>query len=528
MLSRKKQAAIAIIVVLIASGFGVSLPKAEAASCNCVVMRMDDVQDYWINNAQTTVMDLFLTKNMKMSPALIMNYFGSDPVVVNKVRQGGDLGLFEYTIHGWNHVDYTTLSLSQQDSTLKQASDKLFSLYGVRSKIFIPPYNQFNTDTLQAMKNNSFNIISSSEDNDFYPFVDTYGITHIPATIEFGYVANGGRVIRSNSEVLSALSHDIGQKGYAVLYFHPQDFVFYSNGQATDTINQNIVNQFSNLMDSIKSSYNVVPFGYVASSGSGGVTGPTVSASPPGGLYNGPQSVTLTSSSSDSTIYYTTDGSAPTQTSAIYLSPIAISSTTTLKFFAKDSGGNIGPIGTEVYTIDTTPPTVSASPPGGIYNKGLSVTLTANEPATIYYTTNGSPPTLASSIYTAPISISSNTDLQFFAKDLAGNIGPVVKQTYLIDTVAPSVAITSPASGSTFAGGSVLTISGTSSDNTAISSVQVKVGNSAYVLTTSSDGYAHWSIDFTLPTKRGTTQVVAKAIDTAGNEQLANISIRLR
>src|SRR6266702_864407 len=42
------------------------------------------------------------------------------------------------------------------------------------------------------------------------------------------------------------------------------------------------------------------------------------------------------------------------------------------------------------------PPTTIASPPGGIYNVPQTVTLTNNEPATIYYTLDGSEPTTTS------------------------------------------------------------------------------------------------------------------------------------
>src|SRR5207249_3287864 len=43
--------------------------------------------------------------------------------------------------------------------------------------------------------------------------------------------------------------------------------------------------------------------------------------------------------------------------------------------------------------IDTTPPTVSASPVGGTFTITQSVTLAASEPATIYYTKDGTTPT---------------------------------------------------------------------------------------------------------------------------------------
>ena len=50
----------------------------------------------------------------------------------------------------------------------------------------------------------------------------------------------------------------------------------------------------------------------------------------------------------------------------------------------------------------------SANPSGGLFNSTQSITLTSNAPGTtgtIYYTTNGTNPTTASSVYTTPIAI---------------------------------------------------------------------------------------------------------------------------
>ena len=76
---------------------------------------------------------------------------------------------------------------------------------------------------------------------------------------------------------------------------------------------------------------------------SGSGSAPTVSFEPAAGAYTTAQNVTLTSSVSGATIYYTTDGTDPTTTSPTYSSPIAISSTTTIKAFAKknNESGNI-------------------------------------------------------------------------------------------------------------------------------------------------------------------------------------------
>src|SRR3989441_7039322 len=167
-------------------------------------------------------------------------------------------------------------------------------------------------------------------------------------------------------------------------------------------------------------------------------TTPTASASPAGATYTSAKSVTL-AASEPATIYYTKDGTTPTTSSAVYSGPISIGTSTTLKFYAKDTAGNIGPVVTQVYTIDTTPPTASASPAGGTYTSAKSVTLTASAPSTIYYTKDGTTPTTSSINGPSPvtISISSNSTLEFFAKDTAGNIGIVVTQVYTINISAP-------------------------------------------------------------------------------------------
>src|SRR5205823_6790640 len=97
-----------------------------------------------------------------------------------------------------------------------------------------------------------------------------------------------------------------------------------------------------------------------------------------------------------------------------------------------------------IYSQDSLTPTASASPAGATYTSAKSVTLTASEPATIYYTKDGTTPTTSSAVYSGPISIRTSTTLKFYAKDTADNTGPVVTQVYTIDTTPPT-ASASPA-----------------------------------------------------------------------------------
>ena len=74
--------------------------------------------------------------------------------------------------------------------------------------------------------------------------------------------------------------------------------------------------------------------------------------SPSAGTYVGAQSVTITSATPGASIRYTTDGSTPTSSvGTVYSTPVAISSTTTLKAIAYDGSLDDSTVTTGVYTI---------------------------------------------------------------------------------------------------------------------------------------------------------------------------------
>jgi ELWxxDGT repeat protein len=87
---------------------------------------------------------------------------------------------------------------------------------------------------------------------------------------------------------------------------------------------------------------------------------PTTTASPEGGTFSTPQTISLSCSdgagSGCAVIYYTLDGSTPGIGKPTYSSPINIASTTTLKFMARDNSGNSESVNTQVYTLPDTRP----------------------------------------------------------------------------------------------------------------------------------------------------------------------------
>ncbi|MFC1802229.1 chitobiase/beta-hexosaminidase C-terminal domain-containing protein, partial [Patescibacteria group bacterium] len=84
------------------------------------------------------------------------------------------------------------------------------------------------------------------------------------------------------------------------------------------------------------------------------------------------------------------------------------------------------------FVVDTTDPTTTASPSGSDYTSIQYVTLSVNETATIYYTTDGSTPTTESSTYSSPVTISETTVLKYFSVDTAGNSESINTETYTV------------------------------------------------------------------------------------------------
>ncbi|HEU5120849.1 MAG TPA: polysaccharide deacetylase family protein, partial [Candidatus Nitrosocosmicus sp.] len=155
-----------IIISIISSASAFPQYEITNSSCNCIIFRMDDIQDFWIQQGQIHPMEVFKSKNLSLSLGIIMNSMGNDSKILNTVRDGAFRNLFEPAIHGWNHVIYTNMTPSQQEESLILANKKMVKLFGNSSDIFIPPENAFNSATIESMEKVGLRIISSDMYNE--------------------------------------------------------------------------------------------------------------------------------------------------------------------------------------------------------------------------------------------------------------------------------------------------------------------------------------------------------------------------
>ncbi len=96
---------------------------------------------------------------------------------------------------------------------------------------------------------------------------------------------------------------------------------------------------------------------------------------------------------------------------------------------------------------DITAPLVQPSPAGGQYDTPQTVILSADEPAYIFYTTDGSDPTLTSDLYTDPIQVDATATIKFLAVDMSGNQSDPQSALYTIISNQPPEIPSSPVPG---------------------------------------------------------------------------------
>jgi glycosidase len=170
----------------------------------------------------------------------------------------------------------------------------------------------------------------------------------------------------------------------------------------------------------------------------------SVNITPASGNFNAPISVSMSASGGSGalTIRYTTDGGVPSVSSPIYTVPFTVSTTTTVKAITFDASNNASPLDAQVYTFVLPTPVAVINPASGNFYDPISVTLSANTgtaPYTIYYTTNGTDPSVSSPIYSVPITISTATTVKALAKDANNMLSAIAASAYTFVISPPSV-----------------------------------------------------------------------------------------
>jgi peptidoglycan/xylan/chitin deacetylase (PgdA/CDA1 family) len=280
----------ALIIILIAFAIfahtiilGLNYSPSYAYSpCNCVIFAMDDIADHGGVKVQLATMDYFISKNLPFTASIIArdlaNANSSNLDVFHKVEEGVNKGLFEIAIHGYRHVNHSLLTREEQLNDFSKAKGKLEYLFGKSADIFIPPFNDFNLYTIEALSDLNITLFSTSPDSELTtpnPYKNqTLVVTnssklqvskiseekplvyHAPFSVSFlrlegVYGLSGNSLVE---ESLRLIDESIAKYGFAQVRLHPSDFsqVNATSGKRINEIDDNRFQHLTQLVNNLE------------------------------------------------------------------------------------------------------------------------------------------------------------------------------------------------------------------------------------------------------------------------------------
>ena len=238
-------------------GEGFQALKLREVGCNCVAFRLDDIQDYSLNEVQMKVIDLFQEKNADLTIGVIGGLIGEDGNIIEflKEKLRNSNSVLEIASHSWNNSPITSFSKEKQDSIIKNTNEQLKKIFGVSPTVFIPPENVFNQDTIDVLKINNFTHLSSSFNYDFppYPITDSafYRFPQSTQTAVFDSDSNLW-IIEDRNTILNDVISSVNNFGFAVVMMHPPDFSINDNGIYRNKISEKQIGELELLIDDLR------------------------------------------------------------------------------------------------------------------------------------------------------------------------------------------------------------------------------------------------------------------------------------
>ncbi|HEY4428994.1 MAG TPA: chitobiase/beta-hexosaminidase C-terminal domain-containing protein, partial [Solirubrobacteraceae bacterium] len=228
--------------------------------------------------------------------------------------------------------------------------------------------------------------------------------------------------------------------------------------------------------------------------------------------------------------YYTTDGSTPSTSSLVYNpggKPVLTSDGQKITYFSTDKAGNAEAPHSATAHIDRVAPTTTDNVPSAQVTSSITVTLTATDTGgsgvdKTYYTTDGSEPSTASSVYnpaSKPVLSSDGQKITYFSTDKAGNAETPHSATAHIQTDTTPPTTTDSVDSNWHSAAVTVTLAATDNPGgSGIASTSFKVYSGSTVPAKTDSGWQTYNPSGK-PTLNNGQSIAYYSVDNAGNQE---------
>jgi peptidoglycan/xylan/chitin deacetylase (PgdA/CDA1 family) len=229
--------------------------KPSFKDCNCVAFKIDNVQDFWINDVQNEVIETFSKKDSPVTVSLIGKFFGTDPKLIDFLKQKiKDKQEISFAIRGWEVNDHSQFNLQEQSESIRLTHEQILSVLGIDSNSFSPPFGKFNDKTIIAMKENDISYIIGSISADAPSFKSKP--FHVPETSSLISLIDDDPFFKGTlmDKISQKIQTQQANNGYALISLQPSDFALRdSSGTIINKIDSGRITQLVDLLDYLKS-----------------------------------------------------------------------------------------------------------------------------------------------------------------------------------------------------------------------------------------------------------------------------------
>jgi predicted deacetylase len=210
-----------------------------------IVLRMDDVQGYYLNTIVMNLTDTVLKYNMAITLGVIPDScIDKDTLIKNYLISKSKDSRVELAQHGYRHYEnYSQLNESDAYSVTNLGYKDMVKILKVYPVTFIPPYNEYNENTVKAIAKLNFHILSAGQGE--YMLDNKIKIIGYNTLTKY----SSQNDLIPIGKVLNDCNASLNQKNLCVVMIHPEDYVSEDDVH----MNQTRYNEFVKLLGGLKS-----------------------------------------------------------------------------------------------------------------------------------------------------------------------------------------------------------------------------------------------------------------------------------
>lgn len=192
-------------------------PHNTEFSQNKVIVRVDDVQAYWIADVQKMIMDELVNRQLPASISVIPIGLAEDKRMTRYLKKHDCH--FEYTLHGYDQgkdngyqaPEFAFLSEEEAGERIDMGLEVLSEITDEAIYTFVPPNNAYSTGTRQALIKRGFRVVSAERGGFFDYNATTYNYSEMQSY--------------TKEEAFNQCRQAWDESDVCVLMVHPQDFI---------------------------------------------------------------------------------------------------------------------------------------------------------------------------------------------------------------------------------------------------------------------------------------------------------------